>query len=214
MLPEEKKQFTEIVKGLCTIFDKDYSHALAGMYWTVLEAYSLEDVAKASSIHCAESKFFPRPADLIGNMPDPMGWMGEEEAWGQAPKSEYDAGYVTDEIMQAWGVASDALNRGDQIGARMAFKEKYTALIREAKRDGRKPRYWYSGSSLSSPQERAELRLTHIQEAHDKKWIGSTQAQQALISAGASSGMPENIAQLVRKAQKRLTESGSSETES
>jgi len=52
---------------------------------------------------------------------------GAEEAWAIAVRAcdESETVMLTDEIAQAWGVAQPIFNLGDEVGARMAFKEAY-----------------------------------------------------------------------------------------
>src|SRR3569832_2135324 len=50
---------------------------------------------------------------------------GMEEAWAMMPKSELASVVWTDEMAQAWGVASPMLAQGDLVGARQAFCQSY-----------------------------------------------------------------------------------------
>jgi hypothetical protein len=57
------------------------------------------------------------------------------------PKDESDTAVWSEEMAGAYAVASPLLEAGDAIGARMAFKETYDRLVREA-REQRKPAAW------------------------------------------------------------------------
>jgi hypothetical protein len=72
--------------------------------------------------------------NVIKNIDD--GRPGAEEAWSMIPRDELSTTVWTAEMREAYGVASPLLYQGDQIGARMAFKEKYEALMIQAKTQG------------------------------------------------------------------------------
>lgn len=70
-------------------------------------------------------------ADILSRLDD--GRPGVEEAWAMAPKSEAETVVWTEEMSQAMAAASDLLESGDSIGARMAFKEVYQKLCQQAR---------------------------------------------------------------------------------
>lgn len=78
-------------------------------------------------------------ADVISRLDD--GRPGVEEAWAILPKDEYATVVWTAEMARASEVTHDLLDRGDDVGARMAFKEAYTKLCQEA-RDRCEPVSW------------------------------------------------------------------------
>ncbi len=79
-------------------------------------------------------------AAIIQRMPD--GHPGVEEAWSLCPRSEADTAVLTDQIAQAYKSVRGLLESGDEVAARMAFKETYLAALREA-REGRQPASWW-----------------------------------------------------------------------
>jgi hypothetical protein len=69
---------------------------------------------------------------------------GPEEAWARMPKGERmeeDSIVWCEEERTAYGACRSLLSDGDQIGARMAFKERYEKELAEARRHGR-PAQW------------------------------------------------------------------------
>ena len=66
------------------------------------------------------------------------GHLGVEEAWALCTRDESKTIVWTDEIAQAWGVASKL---DDDVAARMAFKETYARLLLDA-RNERRPARW------------------------------------------------------------------------
>jgi hypothetical protein len=93
-------------------------------------------------------------ADVLTRIDD--GRPGVEEAWAMCPKSEAESAVWTDEMAQAFGVAL-ALIDNDPIAARMAFKERYTALVKRA-RDKSVPIRW-SATLGHSPDGRETVLL-------------------------------------------------------
>ncbi len=77
--------------------------------------------------------------DVVSRIDD--GRPGPEEAWAMMPMDEYTSAVWTDEMCEAFGVALPLLQVRDKAGARLAFKEAYTARINAA-RDARQPPNW------------------------------------------------------------------------
>ena len=66
---------------------------------------------------------------------------GPEQAWAMCPKDEETSVVWTDEMAEAYGPTRQLLMHGDSVGARMAFREHYQALLISAKTAGR-PVHW------------------------------------------------------------------------
>lgn len=73
-------------------------------------------------------------ADVISRLDD--GRPGVEEAWAMLPKDEYSTAVWTSEMSRASAVVHDLMARGDEVAARMAFKEAYNRLCQEARDKG------------------------------------------------------------------------------
>ena len=73
-------------------------------------------------------------ADVITRLDD--GRPGVEEAWAMLPKTESDTAVWTEEMAKASAVTHDLIDRGDDVGARMAFKESYQRLCQSARDRG------------------------------------------------------------------------------
>jgi hypothetical protein len=79
-----------------------------------------------------EVKFFPKIAELRERADD--GRPGVEVAWAMCPATEDSTVVWTSEMARAFIAGARTLrNAGDEIGARMAFKEAYSQLLAEAR---------------------------------------------------------------------------------
>lgn len=58
---------------------------------------------------------------------------GVEAAWAMCPKTEEASVVWTEEIAEAFGACRPLLLGGDDVGARMAFKETYTQILSRAR---------------------------------------------------------------------------------
>src|SRR5580704_10882619 len=58
---------------------------------------------------------------------------GVEAAWAMCPKTEDRSVVWTDEMAIAFGACRSLLRDGDEIGARMVFKEQYPGLVSAAR---------------------------------------------------------------------------------
>jgi hypothetical protein len=100
------------------------------VWWTKLEAFPIEAVAAAFSKHLDVSEFAPTPAAILKHLPrESDGRPGADEAWAIALRSrdERDTVVWTEEIAEAFEAAKPVLD-GDEIGARMAFRDAYTRI--------------------------------------------------------------------------------------
>jgi hypothetical protein len=78
-------------------------------------------------------------SDVVSRIDD--GRPGPEEAWAMLPRDEATTVAWTDEMRQAWSVARPLLEAGEDIPARMAFKESYVKALAAA-RDSHAPVRW------------------------------------------------------------------------
>lgn len=74
----------------------------------------------------------------------PDGRLGADEAWALYPHNEADSAVITEEIAQAMQVAYPLLLEGDNIAARMSFKEAYNRITTQNKMNGIKPKWFPS----------------------------------------------------------------------
>lgn len=130
-------------------------------------------------------------ADVILRMED--GRPGVEEAWSLVPHSESDSVVWCQEMANAYGVCLPLLETGDTVGARMAFKEAYTAELLKARSDGVPAKFWVSNGTDKAGRVKA------LQVAAERNRISRSGAaamieyEQPSASARALGG-PQSIA--------------------
>lgn len=120
-------------------------------------------------------------AAVLARIPD--GHPGAEEAWALCPRDESQTVVWTEQIAEAFGCAEPLLREGDQVAARMAFRERYTELTRDARDRGESAKWVASLGHDSAGRDRvllqaveagrlpaahAELMLVGSGESHDR----------------------------------------------
>lgn len=119
------------------------------MFFAALAPYSLATVRAALGAHCVDKvrgRFTPKPADIIEQIEASAlndGRPGAEEAWAIALRSQDEADTVvwTAECAEAYALAGSVMALGDEVGARMAFKEAYLRVVAAARAE-RRPAAW------------------------------------------------------------------------
>jgi hypothetical protein len=138
MSPEDLHEFTELLDGTCALqtggkySPNDTSTAI---FFRTLAPYPIEAVRAAFAEHVRRSEYSPKPSDLLKLLAANDGRPGPEEAWAIAQRSqdERDTVIWTGEMGKAWTVARPVLISGDEVGARVAFREAYNRLVDEAR---------------------------------------------------------------------------------
>jgi len=97
-------------------------------------------------------------ADVLDRLEAADGRPGPEEAWAMCPRSEAETVVWTAEISAAWGIARPVLESGDEVGARMAFRESYARLVSEARAAGQ-PVRWIPSIGHDPEQREQVLKL-------------------------------------------------------
>jgi hypothetical protein len=83
-------------------------------------------------------------AAIIERIQSADGMPGPEEAWALMSRPESDTVIITEQMGEAMQSARPLLTDGDHIAARMAFKDSYTRIVREARERKIKPKWFVS----------------------------------------------------------------------
>jgi hypothetical protein len=140
------------------------------MFFRAMGEHTIHEVRKGFDQHMRDpqrGRFPPLPSDLIAQIIGARSndrRPGAEEAWAIAIRSADENRTVvwTAEIAEAWGIARGIAANGDDVGARMAFKEAYTRLVTEA-RAALRPATW--SASLGHDPEQRDKELERAQLA-------------------------------------------------
>lgn len=151
MLETDVPRFVALLRDVYGLYPsaKPLNDGQVAMFFRAVAAYPLPVVQQALDAHVKDpqrGRFPPLPADLIAQIDGHAaedGRPGADEAWATALKARDEAASVvwTHETAQAWEVARQVLAVGDEVGARMAFREAYNRMVDEARR-ARKPIEW------------------------------------------------------------------------
>lgn len=152
--------FSREIDDAFGLYGKAPTAGQKAMFFGALKAYPLEAVKLGLQAHFRDpqrGRFAPLPADVIAQIEGLVecdGRPGPEEAWAMVLRGQDEAETIvwTQEMAQAWAIAKPVLQAGDEVGARMAFREAYGRLTDEARRL-RMPAAW-SASLGHDPQRR------------------------------------------------------------
>lgn len=157
----KKARFLQMLTKAMGAYGKPLPEAgLIDSWIDMLAPYSLRVIGMAFAAYCDdEGRFPPIPAGIAKRCKLLDGRPGTEEAWAIALASRDEADTVvwTSEIAEAFGICSTVLDSGDEVGARMAFKDAYNRLVSVA-RMANKPAQW--SASLGWDTGRREAAVT------------------------------------------------------
>lgn len=146
MFKHDFDSFATLIDGAISINPnwKPIPAAGKALFFRAMEAYSLEQVSAALTAHIRDPKagmFQPTPAHLIAHINGANGGdqrPGADEAWAIAITSRDESETViwTREMAEAFALCSPVLQMGDEVGARMAFKDAYMRLIAMSRANG------------------------------------------------------------------------------
>ena len=140
--PKSIQDLIELLRGTYALMGQRISDPALGMLVADLSVYPRESVIEALS-RCRQECQTLTISAILDRMPSEH--PTPEEAWALCAPTFHDEGVTvvrTDEMAQACGAAWTL--RDDMIQTRQAFLEKYRALVAEARRLRRPPRWTVS----------------------------------------------------------------------
>jgi hypothetical protein len=156
--------FASLLDDVAGLKREAYTAGQKAMFFRALSRYTLDEVRRALDAHVKDpqrGRFLPMPADVIAQVHGMVaddGRVGGDEAWSIALAATDEERSVvwTDEIAQAWSVARNVLRAGDEVGARMAFREAYSRLV-DAARQQRAPVAWRVSLGLDKAGQKVAI---------------------------------------------------------
>lgn len=165
MQATEKKQFMSMLADTLAAYGKPLPEGTLLMaWWSNLEIFPLHAVAMAFSEYRSENgEFAPVPAGIAKRCKLMDGRPTDEEAWAIAlnSRNEEDTVVWTSEAAEAFAICSPVLAMGDEVGARMAFKDAYNRLIADARRMG-KPVSWNASLGWDVQKREAAIKRASV----------------------------------------------------
>lgn len=133
MNEQDRQQFLKVLAVTLDAYGRRPPMAdTVELWFQVLRAHPIDKVRMACQQYVMQNPKDPPTPGAIHQLLQgkDSSRPGAEEAWSIAVKAcdESETVMMTDEIAQAWGVAQPIFNLGDEVGARMAFKECYARL--------------------------------------------------------------------------------------
>lgn len=137
MRTEDLPQFAKLLADVLAGYGKPLPEkAEIGIWFNQLAPFQPAVIKKAFEAYRMERPdFAPVPNGIVARCKLLDGRPDENEAWAVALTSQDEAETVvwTDEMAGAFNLARPLLETGDEIGARMAFKDAYKRLVGEAR---------------------------------------------------------------------------------
>jgi len=142
VLDNDKKQFAQIVRSTMLVCGGSAPEPdVLSIWWASFQNYAIGEVSAAFSEYVMIGAYAPKPADIVGILKRlvPDGRPGADEAWAMIPRDEHTSAVMSQEMAEALHYAQPLLDEGDQVGARMTFKEAYVRIVDTNTRNGVKP---------------------------------------------------------------------------
>lgn len=188
------RQLLEAVAVTAELCGRVFSEPAARVFVNDLSGFPEPAVMKALARCRKEVRGVLTVADVISRVDD--GRPGPEEAWAMLPRDEGATVVWTEEMVAAWAVAAPLLNAGDEIAARMAFKEAYVKALADA-RDQCRPVTWTPSLGHDKAGREPVLR-----EALEKGRLTAERMEKLLPYHEATAPMQALIAQVKALPQK------------
>jgi hypothetical protein len=158
----DNKPFSDLLLGVFDVYNRQPPMAATQMLWfRMLERFDLAAITAAFGQYVStEPKFPPTPAQILALLGQGAGdnRPGADEAWAMALTARDEAATVvwTAETAQAFAACRPVLDLGDEVGARMAFRQTYDRLVAASRARGVAPR-WVASLGWDMQQREATL---------------------------------------------------------
>jgi len=156
MFPTDLPEFKECLRDAREAVGQGdaYTDSALEMMFASLAEFSLQEIQQALVDHISskDGRWRPNAAYIREQIGRRRGaaWVSADEAWGQVPKLESDAGLLNQVTAAALASAQELIDDGDMIAARRTFIDTYSRLVEAAKAHPdpaqRHPRTWVSGN--------------------------------------------------------------------
>jgi len=196
MRPEDKPSFAMLLAEVLAGYGKPLPEkAEINIWFNQLRPFTADTIRKAFGAYRLDRPdFAPAPNGIAARCTLLDGRPDENEAWAVALSGQDEAETVvwTDEMAKAFDLARPLLASGDEIGARMAFKDAYKRLVQEARAMNR-PANWTVSVGWDATRHQAG-----VQKAVVAGLLTGSQPALALPNeSGAPPAKPEGLRKLM-----------------
>jgi hypothetical protein len=191
MQKEDKPEFGKLLADVMAGYGKPLPDGvMVNVWFNMLAPFAPQVIAAAFSAYVVDRPdYAPVPNSIAARCRLLDGRPGVEEAWAIAltSRDEADTGIWTAEAAEAFALCRPVLDGGDEVGARMAFKDAYLRLVAAA-RAASKPAEW--SASMGWDQKK---RIAALMRAATAGMLRAPQAT-ALLAGPADDPAPDNNA--------------------
>lgn len=185
MRASDKPEFARVLGEIFAGYGKPLPDGAAiGTWFKMLEPFSPATIRAAFESYAAERPdFAPVPNSIVARCKLADGRPDENEAWSRSivSRDERESVLWCEEMREAFLICKPLLDGGDEVGARMAFKDAYKRLVAEA-RGINKPAKWELSAGWDA--ERRELVVARALSA------GLLKGPQPHLALTDESGLP------------------------
>lgn len=165
-------EFADVWTGAWEAVGRNLTPRAVLASFEALAEYEFADIRRAVMIHAkgAGGKQPVTASDIVSILGAADGHPGAEEAWGIVSTimgNEDDTAIITDPMREAWAACSSIFDLGDEIGARMAFREAYNRHVNLARQQGQPVRWQVVQGQdryLRETRIRAAIQVGRLQE--------------------------------------------------
>ena len=175
MKSTDKIEFAAVIAKAWRFYDKQPTGEDVADWFELLAEFELAAIAGAFKRHLADPKhgsYLPKPADIFRQINQARAddnRPGADEAWGlllRVIRDERETAVLTEEMRIGWTACQPILDLGDEVGARLAFRETYSREVENARKKAVTPRW--TPTLGSNPN----LRQSRLREAVEAGRIG------------------------------------------
>jgi hypothetical protein len=167
MLETDLDEFAELLEAVSSLLSRGKyvpNPTNTALFFRALARHPIEAVRAGFDAHVADTargQYVPNPSDILAQIEGRAAVDGRpdtEEAWALSIRATDEAETVvwTEEMAQAWQVCQPVMAMGDEVGARMAFKQSYARMVEDARRL-RRPVSWVTSLGQDAKKRHAAL---------------------------------------------------------
>ncbi len=215
MLESDFDNFSTMLDAVCSLLSRGSyvpNAQNSAMFFRSLMAHDISAVRAGLNAHVADpvrGKFVPVPADVIAQIQANAtadGRPGSDEAWAGCVRAadETDTVVWTGEMAAAWEIARPVFDSGDEIGARMAFRDAYGRLVQEARDRGERPA-WLVSEGFDAARRALAIERAVTAGRLGSDWLAlAAPSQSPMLLLEGAKNAPPHVVEALRALRDKL----------